>query len=324
MSALKYFRETVKRTSIRKAAEALNVAPSAVNRQILKLEEQIETKLFERVADGVRLTSAGEVFYRYALKAEHDLDRAVSEIDDLRRVRRGHVSIACEEGFAKDLLPDVIRSFHVRSPGVSFGVRVADMPSIVRQVIEGEVDIGIAFDPSPNDDLTRKAEIMVAVGAAMTPDHPFSGKPSLRLSDLVGEPIILQDSGFSIRHRLDRQAKSTGLRLGRIAETNSFEAMTALIKAGIGIGIRSRIGIESEIARGEIVFVPIVERNFQTDPIAICTKTGRLLPVAAALFAERLTAAFATIGDTGAAAKSPAEAPARPQSPVRVKLSATP
>jgi DNA-binding transcriptional LysR family regulator len=207
----------------------------------------------------------------------------------------------------------VIRSFHVRFPGVTFGVTVADMPTIVGAVVDGAADIGVAFDPSANDDLVRTAELVVAVGAAMTPDHPLAGKRELRLSDLAGEPLILPDAGFSIRHMIDRQMKHAALGGGRLVETNSFEAMTALVKAGIGIGLRSRIGILGEIARGEIVFVPIVERIFRPEPIAICTKAGRSLPVAAAVFAERMRAAFATLSD-------PLPAEAQSAAPVSSKV----
>ena len=99
--ALRYFGETARTGSMRQAAEHLHVAASAVNRQILKLEDQLQCKLFDRTADGVSLTAAGEVLYNYTLRLERDLDRAISQIDDLRGLRRGHVSIACEDGIGR-------------------------------------------------------------------------------------------------------------------------------------------------------------------------------------------------------------------------------
>ena len=109
--ALRYFRETVQARSIRKAAEQINIAPSAVNRQIIKLEEQLTTPLFERSSKGLKLTAAGELFYRWVLKSQADLDQTIAEIGDLRGARRGHVVVACEEGIGKDFLPRVIQSF---------------------------------------------------------------------------------------------------------------------------------------------------------------------------------------------------------------------
>src|SRR5437588_1197962 len=145
--ALKYFRETVRSKSIRKAAERLHVVPSAVNRQIINLEKQIGTPLFDRLPQGMRMTAAGEVFFRHVLTMQGDLDRALSEIDNLRGARRGHVTIACEEGLAKELLPKIVASFSTSHAGVTFAVLVEDMPSVVARVADGTADVGTTVNP---------------------------------------------------------------------------------------------------------------------------------------------------------------------------------
>jgi DNA-binding transcriptional LysR family regulator len=87
-SALRYFLETARLGSIRRAAEKLYVAPSAVSRQIALLEQRFGMELFERYAAGVRLTPAGESFARQARATLRDFDRLHSEIDDLQQLRR--------------------------------------------------------------------------------------------------------------------------------------------------------------------------------------------------------------------------------------------
>lgn len=74
-SALRYFLETARLGSIRRAAEVLHVAPSAVSRQIALLEQNFGAPLFERHATGVRLTTAGQVFSRQARATVRDFDR---------------------------------------------------------------------------------------------------------------------------------------------------------------------------------------------------------------------------------------------------------
>lgn len=295
--ALLYFKETVERGSIRQAGEALNVAASAVNRQVLKLEEQLGCDLFERVAGGMRLTGAGEVFYAYVLRNAQDFDRTLSEIEDLRGIRRGHVSICCEEGFAKDFLPRVLKSFHEAFPRVSYKVEVAGLPSVVSAVAGGTADIGIGFEPDFDADLGRAAEVHVELGAAMAPDHALAKCEGLHLSDLVGEPLILPDANYDIHNRLNKLTQGAGLKLSRIVETNSFEAMTSLIVAGLGVGLRTRVGISAEIERGDLAFVPIVDRMFRSTQVVILTKARRALPVAAALLCERLVAFFAAFAE---------------------------
>jgi DNA-binding transcriptional LysR family regulator len=302
--ALRCFREAARRKSIRKAAEGLGLSPSSVHRQVIKLEEQVGSPLFERSSDGVRLTAAGEVFYRYVQRAHHDLDQVMSEIDDLRGVRRGHVRVACEEGLGKDFLPHVLTPFRKKYTGVGFTVRIMDMPGIVAGVAEGEFEVGVAFNPQTHAGIKRHGQMPVAVGAVVLPGHPLAKRKQLRLADLVGEPLIVADSGFTIRRMLDVQAGSSREHLNIVAETNSFEAITALVKSGAGVAIRTRTGIAEEIARGEVVFVPISERGFHMETIAVITRAKWPLPVAAAIFVEQLVAGLPMLGDAAFAPRA--------------------
>jgi len=87
-----------RRGSIRRAAERLHIALSAVDRQILQLESQIGMPLFERLPQGLRLTAAGEFLVDAIRRSRRELMRVKSQIDDLKGLRRGEVSIALVEG----------------------------------------------------------------------------------------------------------------------------------------------------------------------------------------------------------------------------------
>ncbi|MGV8378248.1 LysR family transcriptional regulator, partial [Pseudomonas aeruginosa] len=75
------------------AARRLNVASSAVNRQILKLEDEIGAPLFDRLPGGLRLTGAGEIFARHVTVVLQDMERVRSELDALQGLRTGHVEV---------------------------------------------------------------------------------------------------------------------------------------------------------------------------------------------------------------------------------------
>ena len=291
--ALRYFRETVQARSIRKAAERINIAPSAVNRQIIKLEEQLTTPLFERSSKGLKLTASGELFYRWVLKSQADLDQTIAEIGDLRGARRGNVVVACEEGIGKDFLPSVIQSFRQTYRHVDFSVSVRDMQGVVTAVAEGAADLGVAFSPTADARIKRRSQAEVAIGAVMHPAHPLAARVEIKLSDLIGETVIVPDGGFSTRQIFNAQLGGDAeLLFARRLETNSFETMTAMIKAGIGIGVRSRIGIAGEIRRGDVVFVPFDARTFPRETVVLMVKAARILPVAGACFAEAVDAAL--------------------------------
>jgi DNA-binding transcriptional LysR family regulator len=168
------------------------------------------------------------------------------------------------------------------------------MPSVVARVADGTADVGVAFNPDRDPRVQRQAEVSVVIGAVMHPKHPLATRSVLKLAELLNEPLIVPDLGYSIRQLFDGQFGGEGLALfRRVAETNSFEALSALVKAGLGIGLRSRVGIQAEIARGELTFIPILDRSFRSEKIAILVRSGRTLPAAAAVLTELLVGALA-------------------------------
>lgn len=295
-NALVYFREAAQLKSMRKAADSLGSTPSAVNRQIIKLEAQLDCQLFERSASGVTLTAAGEAFTHYVQQASDGMDRMLSTIENLRGVRAGHIRLACEEGLGKDFLPRLIAPFAERYPGVRFSIKVTDMPTISEAVAQGECDIGLAFNPTPHPQVQRRAQVAVAVGAVMLPGHRLASRSSLRLADLVGEPLVIPDAGYAIREMLDRHyVNDLSNPLWIVAESNSFDTITSLVKAGLGIAVRTRVGIMDDVDSGALVFVPVTDQGVHTDCVSICTKRRRPLPVAASVFIERLVAGISIL-----------------------------
>ncbi|HWJ73218.1 MAG TPA: LysR family transcriptional regulator [Kaistia sp.] len=289
--ALRYFRETVRCGSMRQAAEHLHVAASAINRQILKLEDQMECKLFERLAEGVRLTAAGEVLYRYVLRLERDLDRAMSEIDDLRGLRRGHVAIACEDGIARDFLPGILAAFHAEFPMVTFSVDVMAALGVMASVVEGAADIGVAMAPPRRTDIAVEREAAMPIGAIAAPGHPITARTSLKMSDLVQEQMVQMREGSGGGTLLYSLINGWTARHSFI-ETNASDAVTNLVKAGLGVGVRTPIGIMREIRARELVFIPINDPAIEPAMLTVYAKLGRTLPTAGAIMLEQIKKAM--------------------------------
>ncbi len=295
LSALRYFAETVRSGSMRRAAEALNVAPSAVNRQVLKLEGQLQCQLFERLAEGVRLTAAGEVLYHHVLRLDRDLGRVLAEIENLRGVRRGHVSLACEDGIARDVVPGVLAEFRREFPGVAYGVEVRPMPGILEAIGEDtDIGLGIVFVPAPEIEAVAVHEIPVPLGVVMPPGHGLAHRRVLLPTDIVHEPVVHMRSGIGMHPALDTMVRSWG-GASRLVETNSTDAVTAFVKAGLGIALRSPIGVMSELASGELVFVPLGGRNAPAARLVLCCRPQRPLAAAAALLLERIKLTMTTL-----------------------------
>src|SRR5579862_9136270 len=172
---LTYVDAVARHGSIRKAADALNVASSALNRQILDLEWDLGSALFERLPRGVRLTAAGEVFLAYARQAISELKAVESQVEQLRGMVRGQVSVGAVESVAGDLLPAAISRFQSTHPNVRFIVRVGGPEELVSALTADQVDLILTHYPPPKHSVTVAAAAEQALCALMVSDHPLAG-----------------------------------------------------------------------------------------------------------------------------------------------------
>lgn len=278
--AISYFDAVRRCGSIREAARQLNVAPSAVNRQILKFEAEFGMPLFERLQGGLRLTPAGEVMARHAIAVLHDERRAISELDALAGVRRGEVKILSVEALATTLLPTAIARMVGRNPGVTITVRIAGSNAIPAAVIAGDADIGLAFSMNQNRDLQQAGIGRFRLGAIMPPGHELARLKRLRLSDCIGYPVVLPTPELSIFDLLKPSLRRVQDRMSVIAEVNSLELMKQLTLRLGAIGFQSRLGIEDDLSTGRLAYVPFAQPGPATTDLGVYLRRGRAMPPA--------------------------------------------
>ena len=142
-TALRYFDEVARQGSIRRAADQLHVAASAVNRQILKLEDELGVPLFERLPRGLRLSSAGELLVYQVRQWQRDERQLLGVLDDIRGTGTSEVRVASVESVTDRLLPVTIRRFMERYPRVRFDLSTDLTDPIIDAILSGEADIGL-------------------------------------------------------------------------------------------------------------------------------------------------------------------------------------
>jgi DNA-binding transcriptional LysR family regulator len=143
---LRYIDEIARSGSIRAAAERLHVAPSAVNRRLQDIEEELDAPLFERLPRGMRLTAAGEMFITYVRARQAELDQVRSNIEELKGLRRGTVKLICSQGLAPSFVPQAISSFRRQHPLVEFRVQVGDHVQALSALRAMETDLILVFN----------------------------------------------------------------------------------------------------------------------------------------------------------------------------------
>ncbi len=299
VTALRYFHEVARFGSIRLASERLNVASSAISRQIAKLESEVGEPLFERQPHGMTLTAAGRIYHDYVRDTFLGLRRVHSEIGRLRGLKSGHVRLATIEGLVASFLSLAISDFRKSHPGVSFDVVITSADEVVGRLGAGASDIGLAFNAPARDGIAYRQRIPDPVAAVMAPDFPLASRRRLRLADVLSVPTAVPVRSFGIRNLLDQACRDERLPLSPALETNSIEALRAFARNGDGVAFLHQFAIERELHEGLVVSRDIEAPALKTGTIDVCVLSEKLLPVAAQEFAGFLQQRMPAIRPAG-------------------------
>lgn len=263
------------------------MATSAVSRQIQKLEDDLDIQLFERSTNGLTLTSAGESFARHAQLVLKDADRLYSEIDAIKGIQKGHIELATVEGPSIELIPRIVKHFTTRFPNITVGIHVIGSAKMPELIINGEVDVGLAFDIENLRNLNQLWVKRYALGAVVAPDHPLAHKSQVSLQECTTYPLILSKKGLSIHthlsHFINRIEGSH-----QIIETNSVGLSRKLALSGMGVAFQTIIGIEEDLAKQTLCHIPITRPSIINSELGVYVRSNRILPVAADYFVRDL------------------------------------
>lgn len=286
---LQYIDEIARCGSIRKAAARLNVASSAVNRQILALEEEFGAPIFERLPRGLRLTAAGELCVEHIRETLKNYDRLEARIRGLKMPQAGKVSLVTTVGLAAGPLPPILARFIEEHPRVRIKLRNDGGSTTINPVVTGEVDVGLGFNIPATPGIRTLANFDVPVGAVLPPDHALAKEQGpVDLVDLVQERLVLAQSGTSLRAVIDLALAPLPIPVEPVLETNSSELMKQLVKCGTGLTLMNPLDVIAECRRGELVFRPLADPHVRHQPMKVFARARAPLDAATSLFVEYL------------------------------------
>lgn len=294
---LRYADEVARAGSIRQAAERLHVAPSAVNRRIQDIEEELGTPIFERLPRGMRLTTAGELFMRYVRGRAADLERVRSEIEELKGLRRGTVRLVASQALAPRFLPAAIHDFREHHPLVAFEVRIGDHVQAAEALRSFGTDLALVFNLAPESDIERAMAVEQRLMALMHARHPLAAASAgggVRLRDCADYPVVLPNRDTGGRQLIERFLSRSSIRIDAMVESNSFEFLRGCVYDRRSISFQMAIGALPDDR--EVVVREIEDRGFPRGELVLASLRGRQLPVIAYAFAEFLRQRLAALG----------------------------
>ncbi len=267
---LMYLDQVARAGSIRKAAARLHISASAINRQILALEDELGTPLFQRLPRKMVLTAAGEVLIHHVRQSFKELEWAQVKIEELKGLRRGEVTVAMMSGLAANLIPRMASEFRRANPRVKLILRqLTNGDEIMAAVESGEADLGLGFDFDLPPTLRIISSVAGRLGAVVAPGHPLADKTSLRISDCIAYPIIIADKSTVIRPYLNDVFAKALVTVHPVIETNSIEVMRHAAMVDQGLTFLTPFDIEFDQRAGRLIYIPVRELAQQTQQLML-------------------------------------------------------
>lgn len=254
---IRTFMQIARLKSFSKAAKNLGYTQAAVTIQIRQLEQELGTRLFDRIGKQTLLTHDGTVFYGYASKVLKELAYA-KEVLSGEKEPTGTLRIGAIESICASFFPTLLSDFHEKYPRVSVSVFLESPATLLDRLAENHIDLVYLLDQEIYDPrwvkVMEKPEEIVFIAPA---DHPVAQKPLLSLDEVLAQPFILTEKSASYRYALDQYLASVGRTIHPFLEIGNTDFIISHVESGLGLSFLPEYTARAGIEAGTIAALPV-------------------------------------------------------------------
>lgn len=289
IETLKVFCDLVDLESFSLAAERNFITQSAVSQQIRALEEKFKRRLLDRIRGRreVKLTPAGEVFYR---ESKLVLDAYEHLNESLRGVVGkigGTVKVATVYSVGLHELPAKVREFMTKFPAAKIDLEYSRTTRVVRDVLNGTVELGVLAFPEPRRGLTitpMPDNLLVLIAP---PDHKFAKRKKIKVTELNGEEFVHFERDVPTRKAMDKIFKANNVEVKKVAEFDNIETIKRAVEVGFGLAIVPEPAVIEARNAGTIAVIELAEK-YWIRSVGVIHRSDRALSLAAKKFVQLL------------------------------------
>lgn len=254
---LKIFEAVARNLSFTRASEELHLTQPAVSMQIKQLEQAVGLPLLDQNGKKTYLTEAGEEMYRYACAINDKLQEVAQVFEELKGMKRGHMSIAVAST-ANYFAPRLLATFFQRYPDVRVSLDVTNREGLLKALTDNETDLVIMGKPPDDMDLVAESFMDNPLVIIAPPNHPLAKKRNqIPLNALAGETFLVREKGSGTRSAMERHFDQHGMKLAATMEMGTSEAIKQGVEAGLGLGLLSLHTLEMELALKRVVILDV-------------------------------------------------------------------
>jgi DNA-binding transcriptional LysR family regulator len=284
------FYHVAKLGSFTKAAGATFRTQSALSQQVKSLEEELDCQLLERIGKRkLRLTSAGERFFRFTKAILEEYDHLAEELNELKGLQRGRLRVAAPFTTLYHLFPQALQSYIREFPYVELTILDRLQENVIELVRNGDIDLGFALESEVPRELAtlrwKKVETVL-----MTPKgHPLAKAKRTSLNQIAKHPLILppKNARYACRRRLEERFQKLGVDYHIVMESSNVELSSVYVEMGLGISFATVVRDLPALRKRRLEFLPM-DQLFKPDHIAVVMRKDKVLTSYKAAFLDIL------------------------------------
>ena len=289
IETLKVFCDLADLESFSLAAERNLVTQSAVSQQIGSLEEKFNRRLFERIRGRreVKLTPAGEVFYREAQNVIAAYEQLQENLRGVVGKIGGTIKVATVYSVGLHELPSKVREFLTKFPTVKIDLEYSRTTRVVRDVISGSVDLGVLAFPEPRRGLTITPMPDNRLVLIAPLDHKFAGRKKVKVTDLHSEDFVHFERDVPTRKAMDKIFKTNNVEVNKVAEFDNIETIKRAVEVGFGLAIVPEPAVSEAKKAGSLAVIQLAE-DYWVRSVGVIHRSDKSISLAAKKFIELL------------------------------------
>ncbi|KQT83333.1 LysR family transcriptional regulator [Methylobacterium sp. Leaf465] len=271
--------------TLTQAARRAAIAPSAVSKRLVELEQSLGVQLMTRQARGMVMTPAGETLLHHARRMLHDVEQIVVELAEHAKGVRGIVRMFANLSAIVQFLPEDLRAFLARQEAIKISLEERPSGGVVAGVEAGLAELGICSGSIPARDLTSVLYRRDSLVVVMRHDHPLADRPALAFRDTLDHDFVGLHAESSIYASVRGEAQSIGRPLRLRVHVPGFDAVLRMAQADMGLGVVP-LGVFALLGSAmDLAAIPLTDPWAQRE-LRIVSRPGERSPAASLLVAS--------------------------------------
>ena len=260
LSTYRIFFEVAKQGNISKAAESLYISQPAISKTIVRLEDNLNVKLFKRNSRGVSLTEEGEVLFRHVQEAIHHIEEAENALQKMKDYHIGHIDIGASTTLCRYILLPYLKKFMEEFPNIQINLKNQDSAKNIQVLEAQDIDIALVAIPkhlSPNQKVILEQEVEDIFVASPKYIENLKALHGNNFSLFQNATVMLMDDKNVSRHYIDMYIRENQLDFKQVIALNTMDLLIDFAKIDMGISCVIRSFVEKDLENGSLVQIDI-------------------------------------------------------------------